>query len=314
MSMFLDGHWSEACRIATECRVHGTYILRRPVTHTVVQIAFHQGDADTSWAQILALLPRGPETEPGSAVLLDALLLQRVAVCLCIDTGDFDDADRWLQANDRWLAWSGSVLGRAEHLLVGAERHRASGDAETARDCVDRAIVAASHPSQPLALLQARRLRGELAMEHGEREVADEDLTSSLILATRCEIAIERAQSLLALARLHSTSDQSTALSLAREALAIGRSLDAKALVTQVERLLDAISTEPSRVGLPAGLTRRELDVLRLVAQGMTDAEVGGALSISPRTVSQHLRSIYNKLDARSRLEATRFAIDHHLI
>jgi DNA-binding CsgD family transcriptional regulator len=61
------------------------------------------------------------------------------------------------------------------------------------------------------------------------------------------------------------------------------------------------------------GLTSREIDVLRLVATGLTDAEIGERLYISPRTASQHLRSIYAKLNVRSRAAATRIAIDHYL-
>jgi DNA-binding NarL/FixJ family response regulator len=61
-------------------------------------------------------------------------------------------------------------------------------------------------------------------------------------------------------------------------------------------------------------LTGRELEVLRLVAQGLTDAEVGRQLVISPRTVNGHLTSIYSKLGVSSRTAATRFAIENHLI
>jgi DNA-binding NarL/FixJ family response regulator len=64
---------------------------------------------------------------------------------------------------------------------------------------------------------------------------------------------------------------------------------------------------------LTSGLTPREVEVLRLVAQGLTDAAVGERLFISPRTVSQHLRSIYAKLDLTSRTAATRYAVEHHL-
>ena len=64
----------------------------------------------------------------------------------------------------------------------------------------------------------------------------------------------------------------------------------------------------------PAGLSAREVDVLRLVAQGMTNAEVAKRLFISPRTVSWHLGSIYRKLGFSSRTEATRFAVEHNLL
>jgi DNA-binding CsgD family transcriptional regulator len=65
---------------------------------------------------------------------------------------------------------------------------------------------------------------------------------------------------------------------------------------------------------LPEPLTPRELDVLRLVAQGLTNAQVGEQLVISPRTVDAHLRSIYGKLDVTSRAAATRFALEHQLV
>jgi len=64
----------------------------------------------------------------------------------------------------------------------------------------------------------------------------------------------------------------------------------------------------------PAGLTAREVEVLRLVAQGLTDAQVAQQLVISLRTVTTHLTSIYNKLGVNSRVAATRFALAHQLV
>jgi DNA-binding NarL/FixJ family response regulator len=64
----------------------------------------------------------------------------------------------------------------------------------------------------------------------------------------------------------------------------------------------------------PAGLTAREVEVLRLVARGLTDAQVAAQLIISPRTVTSHLSSIYNKLGVTSRSAATRFAVEHQLL
>lgn len=64
----------------------------------------------------------------------------------------------------------------------------------------------------------------------------------------------------------------------------------------------------------PAGLTAREVEVLRLVATGLTDAQVAELLVISLRTVTTHLTSIYNKLGVNSRTAATRFAVERHLV
>lgn len=63
----------------------------------------------------------------------------------------------------------------------------------------------------------------------------------------------------------------------------------------------------------PAGLTAREVEVLRLVAQGLSDAQVAERLFLSPRTVGRHLASVYAKLDVPSRTAAARFAHDHGL-
>jgi DNA-binding NarL/FixJ family response regulator len=64
----------------------------------------------------------------------------------------------------------------------------------------------------------------------------------------------------------------------------------------------------------PDGLTSREVEVLGLVAEGLTDAQVAERLVVSLRTVNAHLRSIYRKLEVRSRSAATRYAVEHGLI
>jgi non-specific serine/threonine protein kinase len=63
----------------------------------------------------------------------------------------------------------------------------------------------------------------------------------------------------------------------------------------------------------PSGLTTREVEVLGLVAEGLTNVEVAKRLFVSPRTVDTHLTSIYHKLGVSSRAGATRFALDHGL-
>ena len=64
----------------------------------------------------------------------------------------------------------------------------------------------------------------------------------------------------------------------------------------------------------PDGLTAREVEVLRLVAQGLTNEQVAQRLVISPRTVDTHLTSMYSKIGVSSRVAATRYAMEHHLL
>jgi predicted ATPase/DNA-binding CsgD family transcriptional regulator len=64
----------------------------------------------------------------------------------------------------------------------------------------------------------------------------------------------------------------------------------------------------------PGGLTSREVEVLGLVASGLTNVQVAKELFLSPRTIQRHLNSIYHKIGVSSRAAATRFALEHHLL
>jgi len=80
--------------------------------------------------------------------------------------------------------------------------------------------------------------------------------------------------------------------------------------------LAGSLPTPPTKIAptYPAGLTAREVEILRLVAQGKTDAQIAEQLVISHRTVNWHLTSIYSKLGVSSRSAATRYAIEHTLV
>ena len=67
------------------------------------------------------------------------------------------------------------------------------------------------------------------------------------------------------------------------------------------------------RLGRADGLTLREVEILRLVAAGMTNRQTAERLGLSIRTVDAHLRSIYAKLGIKSRSAATRYAVEHKL-
>jgi ATP/maltotriose-dependent transcriptional regulator MalT len=82
---------------------------------------------------------------------------------------------------------------------------------------------------------------------------------------------------------------------------AIGAGLDAD----------DALGV--GRPSLPAGLTEREAEVLRLVAAGLTNNEIAAELFLSAKTVSRHLSNIFTKIGVSSRGRATAYALEHHL-
>jgi DNA-binding NarL/FixJ family response regulator len=64
----------------------------------------------------------------------------------------------------------------------------------------------------------------------------------------------------------------------------------------------------------PAGLTPREVEVLRLVARGLSNRQIADRLVISPKTVGNHVEHIYTKIDASNRAGAGLFATQHGLL
>jgi DNA-binding CsgD family transcriptional regulator len=146
--------------------------------------------------------------------------------------------------------------------------------------------------------------------------LAADDLITARALADACAAPFERALTLLATAAFSRATNQPEAaeaeLATARDICA---ALGANRVLARIAAL-GAGSPEPKpnvEMAVAAGLTPREVEVLRLVSQGMTDAQVAGILFISPRTVGQHLRSIYAKLDVSTRAAATRIAVERGL-
>lgn len=78
---------------------------------------------------------------------------------------------------------------------------------------------------------------------------------------------------------------------------------DSQAVLQAIDRFL-AEPNEPR----PARLTERELEILTLLARGISNSGIANALSISPRTVDRHIANIYRKIDAHNRAEATAYA------
>ena len=74
------------------------------------------------------------------------------------------------------------------------------------------------------------------------------------------------------------------------------------------------LAAEPADEGAPGGLSEREIEVLRLIALGHTNAEIASQLYLSVRTVESHRAHIQQKLRLTTRAELVRYALDHHLI
>ena len=113
-------------------------------------------------------------------------------------------------------------------------------------------------------------------------------------------------------ARLAATRSQ-----LGEEAFAAaweeGRAMTPEEAIDYALRPEERLPESRDVFAFPSGLSAREVDVLKLVAEGLTNAQIGQKLFISTRTVNRHLNSIYKKLGVNSRSEVTRFAIEHGL-
>jgi HD-GYP domain-containing protein (c-di-GMP phosphodiesterase class II) len=83
-----------------------------------------------------------------------------------------------------------------------------------------------------------------------------------------------------------------------------------------VDAVLEAAGAAPLRVrqSNPAGLTDREVEVLRLIAQGRTNREIAAALVVTEKTAGHHVEHIYAKAGVSTRVGAALFAMRHDLI
>ena len=312
-TLLLDGAWDTA---EEQARIDLEFDgMRFDALRVLCILAFRRGDLSTARSHLQRALPQGPATKPSNYYFFSALWLMRTAAEIAIVDGDLDLAERWLNTHNEWMRWSGRLLNRSEGLIVRARILQKRGDLRGAIDSAGQAREFALEPRQPLAMIEADLMLGQLALDSGDREAAERYLDSTLSLANACSAPWEIARVQVERAVLYRRTGQGDG---SAEAMAQARDIAERLQAAPLLERLDAIALEEADQSapdvIPGGLSPRELEVLQLVARGMTDAEVGDALFISPRTVGRHLRSVYNKLDVNSRTAASAFAFQHGLV
>ena len=103
----------------------------------------------------------------------------------------------------------------------------------------------------------------------------------------------------------------------AGELVAAGSQLNLDAAASYARGQIDAARLAPQlrpRSARPGGLSRREIDVIRLVAAGRTSGEIASELFISPRTAEHHIQNIYTKIGVANRAAATRWAVANRVV
>jgi non-specific serine/threonine protein kinase len=95
-----------------------------------------------------------------------------------------------------------------------------------------------------------------------------------------------------------------------------GRALSLEQAIAEVDQVTIAVSSPlaaSSDTDYPAGLTAREVEVLRLVAAGLTNTQIARQLVVSPYTINAHLRTIFGKIGVNARSTAARWVAEHQL-
>jgi DNA-binding NarL/FixJ family response regulator len=204
-------------------------------------------------------------------------------------------------------------LARAKVLPTYVEIMLAAGEVAAAREAADELERIAARFGTELISATAAQARGEI-------ELADGDAYAALASLRRALGLWQELQAPYAAARVR------VSIALACRALGDedGAALELDAARATFERLeaapdlahVDALRARPyvSPAAAPGGLTRREIEVLRLVATGRTNRQIASELHLSEKTVDRHLSNIFAKLDVPSRAAATAYAFRHRLL
>lgn len=199
----------------------------------------------------------------------------------------------------------------APFLAMLVEVQLAQGDAEAAAASADRLDAVALRSGLDRIVGAAAHARGRVSLARSLSDAATH-LEAALAAYASGGMSVDAARMRLDLARALEEQHSDVAVGEARTALAeferVGAPREADAAAELLRRHGVRGRTGPKDSGL---LTRREKDVLPLVAEGLTNAEIAARLHLSTKTVGHHVSSILAKLGVRSRGEAGAWALRH---
>jgi DNA-binding CsgD family transcriptional regulator/tetratricopeptide (TPR) repeat protein len=212
---------------------------------------------------------------------------------------------RWEESEDHHYA----VWG----LRAAASIFARNGLGDEAHACAEGLTRIATSSGHGDALAALAHAIGETALLEGEPEVAAEQLGRAVELHRTLRIPAERVQILhRAGVALAAAGEGELAIERQAEAYRLARKLGARPLAGRAASAIEDLGeSAEQRLGRAAtdgdgsALSRRELEVVRLVADGRTNKEIAAELFLSTRTVDMHVRNILSKLDCRSRVEAS---------
>lgn len=200
-------------------------------------------------------------------------------------------------------------LETASVLELLVEAHLAAGEREPAAEAADQLDALAAHHRRRIIAAQAARARGLVIAARGDPDGAVAMFEEALGLISAVDLPLEKARIHLDVARLRTVRQPDVAIAEARTALATFEQLGATAHADAAGALLRSLGVTgragPRNLGV---LTRRELEVLRLIGHGLSNPEIAGRLFISRKTASHHVSSVLSKLGLRTRSEAAAYA------
>jgi DNA-binding NarL/FixJ family response regulator len=290
----INGDWADAAASAHRACER----LAEPINHLTLGGAHYvegelhrlRGEFTAAEASYRSANEYGCEPQPG-------LALMRLA------QGRRDTADATIR---RLLDETTDPIPRARVLGAYAEIVLATGDVSAARAAADELMAVAAELGSPFLQARAAHATGAVLLAQGHAKDAlvasRRALKQWTELEARYEAALTRALIADACAAVGDTDGAELARNAARS------TFEALGAVPDLARL--GGGEEPARLD---GLTARELEVLRVLAEGKTNRVIAQKLFISEKTVASHVSHIFTKLGVSSRAAATAYAYDHDL-